>query len=330
MKNFSFIIVIMVVGIIFPNLLTGAPGAEVRDKDNYGEIVGKIVDGENGKPVTEVFIVYFFKCTNGPSRNFISAILTDENGYFESELMADNYCVTFHPKSIKSKYAADPPPTSPLTKMQRISITKGQVTELLKKVKTGGKLLIRILTPIGTPVDPDNYFTDEASMTISINGSNIDVVRSVQVLSKKNDSSLNHGEYALYKIYPGKVDIDVSFGYVGYVNVKRDEVEIVRNKTTVVDIQVNKDDKTGVEGRVIDKKGETLDNWWISASGIVTATATSDATGYYKIFGLKAGTYELSITRIAGSIVYNDTIGNITVLENAMTIKNIFVEWENN
>ncbi|MCP4151768.1 MAG: DUF1372 family protein, partial [bacterium] len=47
MRHFIILIlVIMVFGIGYAHFLTGAPGAELRDKDNYGEIVGKIVDGE--------------------------------------------------------------------------------------------------------------------------------------------------------------------------------------------------------------------------------------------------------------------------------------------
>jgi len=321
------VLVVLVIGIISSHVLMAVP-QEDWDKDNFGKVVGHVIDADNGEPVTEVFYVRFYDCTNESSPERDSYLFSNGNGYFEKEVSPGVYCVEFIPKSQNSKYSLDPYPPK-ATKKQVITILKGQVTEFVKKVFLGGKVFIKLVDQNDVPINFERDFSEDADVLISVSSREWDTERLLPVLSKKDVPSLNDGEYMIYSLFPGKFNIYLRFSGVGYVNLKKEGLEIFRGQTHEVKFVINRNDNTGIEGRIIDKNGNPLSDALVWISGEVMVNVRTDSNGYYRMIGAKEGKYSLRIHKeFESGLYFFDIILDIWISRNSITRKDITVDLE--
>ena len=98
------VLLVLFLGIIGPNVFIKG-----QDADDYGKLVGWVVDPISGNPVNEVFELEFYKCdTNELMGSWLKEAKTDNRGHFSIKLSPYKYCLHFSPESKKSKYCMGP------------------------------------------------------------------------------------------------------------------------------------------------------------------------------------------------------------------------------
>ncbi len=311
-----FMSVVLVVGLCCAYLLTGASGSEVWDKDNFGKLIGQVIDAETGKSVNEVFHVNVYDSSELPSIGTPYVINTDKTGLFQYILKPGHYCLRFIPKSRTSKYCYDSL-SSINAKRQVVTISTGKVTEFIKKIYSGGQLLIKVVDPAGNLIDVAHDIGNHARVSIEISDRVEKEYLHEPFFSKKNKSDLNVGEYLIYRIRPGRVNVNFEIKNSGYGELEKKDVEIKGRDVREVIFTVDLNDRTGVEGRVVDKNGVPIVNIMMWVSGPTNATVFTDSSGHFKFIGLQEGLYELN--------TLDDYYEDIKIIKNVLLLKNITI-----
>jgi hypothetical protein len=288
-------------------MLKGMPHEEEWDKDNYGKVIGNIVDAKTGKPVNEFFYISIFECSNAASPKDLGYFKTDKRGYFEQILNPGIYNLEFCPESFNSLYEMDPAITRIPIK-QTITIKKGQITKFIKKAEYGAWLLVRFLDQNNNPLNMQNFLGKNGDIDIFVMNEVYDYVRTPdkRFISKKDNADLNDGEYLIRCLYPQKIELLIKFGCGGYGSLMSEEMEIERGQTNEMIIVIDTNDHTGVEGIIVDELNRPIKNVRVGVSGQNSACVGTDDNGYYKIVGLKAGEYSLNIFKVVEGGFIND------------------------
>ena len=292
--------------IIGTQLLDGVPQEE-WDADNFGKVVIQVFDKSTGEKVNEIFKVNFFNSLEaGNSSSFERFAKTNNKGYLVIKLKPGIYYLQFLPESCQSKYELEPSPVVSEKNRQMIKVESGKITEVLKKANYGGKLKIILVDPTGRKINPKEEFYEDIAISTFLGsdgnfGLFLNDVMSVRELTGKKDD-LNDGEVVIGRLYPGKYDISISFGFLGIRKQEIKYIQVFRNQTTVKEIVLDVNASTGIEGYVMDHNGVPLKDLRVE---IQDAKGRTDKNGYYKIVGIDEGRHIISVY---SSLVADDDI----------------------
>lgn len=279
-------------------------------KDDYGKIIGQIVDAETGEPVKEKF---FIGCYPNSSVSFLLSLpefstYSDENGFFSfsEKVKTGLYILHCYPNSKDSGYSIDPDPINFKETFQEIKVERGKITQVFKKVYLAGKMKIIIVNSDGSKINPKDYFS-YINIGVDIHRvlPNGDVNKSILLTSGSYLGNLDEGEYTQTHLFPGIYNIEVDFNGMGYGNKRVENIVIDKNMTTDVGVVLDMNDQTGVFGKVVDQNGNPISDLEVSVSELdqskkfkIYADVDTDSNGIYKIFGLEEGIYEIIFFRI--------------------------------
>jgi hypothetical protein len=299
MKRYIFCFLgILFVGIICTHVLDGVPQEE-WDADNFGKVIGQIVDPETGNPVNEVFIIDFLDCNEiDTSKNFLRQIRTNEKGFFSVEMKPFVYCLRFYPNSKNSKYSFEPYPFYNDKYVFMVTVEKGKITEFRKVATIGGTLKIKLINTEGGVINPQLEFEKFERIAIFLKSPNM--VMPVEA-SGLTEDDMNDGEMLVHTLYPDIYSLEVEFRGLGFANIKKENIQVEQNKTTEVEIVINKNDITGIEGKVLDTNGIILKGGgvYFSPQSIEIRgkfITTTDQNGYYRLTGMPEGFYKIMLS----------------------------------
>jgi len=284
------VLAVLVIGIIGSHVLMAVPQVE-GEEDNYGKVIGQVIDAESGEPVNEAFQLIFY---DHRGAEFIKQYVeTDTHGHFIEELFPYIYYVGLSPLSNNSKYCKPPSPFK-LNEEKRhiVKIEKGKITEIQLKAFLGGSIRIYTADMSNTRFNPQEKFNLEFSIHTLLTSS---IYESVD--SGRDD--LNDGELFVNKLHPGLYTIRVSFRGLGYQSIKKENILVEKGKTTEVLINIDLNDNTGIEGIITDANGVALEDAGIGLSPIDQLIkgdfgVKTNKNGYFILKGMPEGYYHLS------------------------------------
>jgi len=305
------------------------------DKDNYGKIVGYIIDAITGEPVSDIFDISLYNCSNISAPVHAHRITKSDNeGRFSIEIEPGIYCLHFNPNSNISQYGIEPDPIIQPGFGESVNVQSGMIVEIVKKVKPGGELKITFVDQNDQRIYPNLMLSKEdiKHFSGSIKAEGIIGPGNLETFSVNDD--LKDGEILLTQLFPGKYTIYIKLPFMGFgYPIKIQDIKIERSKTTVRKVVLNYYDPTGIEGvitnskmlpvvgtRVHIKEQETGMKYNIDI--LAGSTRTNDK-GYYKIIGLKEGIYEISV-HLKG-FKFKD-FRNIKIYKNSIVEKNLFLD----
>jgi len=295
MKKHRSLVVIGFIIILFGySLLYGGGLQEGEETDQYGKVIGQIVDAETGEPVKERFFINIFesKYDKYPANLYKWGNKTDDRGKFELELIPYTYYLQFYPESSESKYCRDPYPYR-VEERERyaIIVEPGKITYFKKKAIIGGILKLYTADMNNNRFNPREKFNQEFNITSYI-------VSDFYMGGFGESGALNDGEQIVYGLYEAMYRIDIEFEGLGFKDFTKDNIMVEKGKTTEVNINLDLTDITGVEGVVTDAAGVPIEGTDISFSGIgipnddtIRYKAFTNNDGYYKLTGLPEGKY---------------------------------------
>lgn len=302
-----FVLLVLFFG-LFSSLsaMEEAQSGEEQDLDNYGILRGKIIDEDSGKPVNEKFFVSI----NDPNYKLISRFgtETDENGFFKCKWKPGTYLLYFFPRSRTSKYCWDKNPRFFPGEKNIITIEKGKITEIIKKATLAGRLKLLMVSKEGDKINPQVIFRKRIDCDVQIKGESLIDTTSGSFFTDGDD--FNDGEILVHCLCPDIYTIDVDFEGMGIGSKLLKDIVIEKNSTTEVEVKIDLDDPTGVQGVIYYESGESIENVEVSIGGpiesseSITASVYTDQNGYYKIVSLKEGTYYMTFMKEIKRLVF--------------------------
>ncbi len=335
MRNINFIIaVILMAGFFGINDLLEAdpqsPYFKKWDKDNYGKIIGQIVDADTGEPVHEVFRIFFYSGIKEHFDNDYAAfpiLETDKKGYFTINYKPGHFFLYCKPDEPDSLYCEDRDPFRFPGNRAGFPVERGKITKVMKKVHKGGELTINLIDPSGSKLIPKNLFSNVNTYADLVE---FDTLKDFDKFRKKGD--LDNGEITLIGIFPGTYHLHLRFGGMGLVSQVKENISIESKRTTTVEIQVNLNDDTGVQGKVFDLNSNPLKGIKVTVYTTKIGTVAdvyTDDSGNYKISGLNEGQYYIKYRLYYGKNNRNFIsypLEKITVYKSQLTQKNITLD----
>jgi hypothetical protein len=302
---------IFVLLVLFFALIGSYVLCEGQDTDDYGKLVGWILDPNSGKPVNEVFIVELFNC----SRTESEAVLfkqrkTDKKGYFSIEEEPGQYCLHISPNSLESKYCIEPHQFHNDQFYFPVMIEKGKITEIMKKATHGGAIKVRVLDTSGSVINPSEDLPKGAKISVSIDSPNYMIGELSQHVVYDN---MDDGETTVRTLFPSKYNLRVNFIKTGYKTLNFKDVPVKENEVTEIDCVIDLNDITGIEGKVVDINGNPMKGIEVSMIPLFEVGGSfkdiTDIGGNYRITGLPEGSYHIGIfSREGGSRTYKENI----------------------
>lgn len=308
MRRIIFLIVI-VIGICSLEILLGQNQQDYgnfQDRDNFGKVIGQIIDPETGKPVSEKFRVCFFNWNyreDDYERRKDCNFETDENGYITIDLPPATYGLLFSSMEPNSKYSMTYHPfyeKMPEEYKEMFSCTievgKGKITKFVKKAIIGGTLKVTLVDLAGNPVDPNIAFPGR-SITIEGEFLNYNLVPGSPSFYLK----LKNGQFSKNGLFPDIYwEMKLEFLGIGYGVFEKKDIVIKANEVTEINVTIDPNDITGVEGKILDGSGNPqkeirisffpknrdIEGWF---------ACLTDSNGYYRMTGMPGGFYEIRI-----------------------------------
>ncbi len=332
-KAMAFVVLL----IAFVNLKVSAEWIyQVPDckKNNCGKIIGQIYDSQTQEKVNEEFFVYFLDCleidemTGGLKVHF--CFKTENNGEIFGMIPEDKYFIVFKPCSLDSNYSFDPFPNLNPDSAQSIVVNRDKIAWIKKFAKTGGTLKISLVDSNNLRIDPRVLNKQEYSIKAFLSSSMVN--RLIFAESNSSDhNELNDGEMVVRCLPPALYDLYVTFEELGYGYKKIVGINIEQNKISEVNVVFDKNDRTGIYGRILDKVNKPLSNVNVLMELIdnqipfirYAGNVSTDENGYYKINGLKEGIYNLKIFGEFNGTLLEKSIQDIIVINDVMLKKDI-------
>ena len=297
-RKIFYFLGILFVGIICAHLLDGVPQEE-WEADNFGKVIGQIVDPETSSPVNEVFIIDFLNCNERDVfRNLIMRTKTNEKGFFSLEVKPFVYCLRFYPVSKNSKYSFEPYPFYNDKYVFTVTVEGGKITEFRKIATIGGTLKINLVNNDGEVINPQSKFEKFERISVFLKSPNMEMPLESSRLTEDN---INDGEMIVHTLYPDIYSLEVEFHGLGFANINKENIQIYKNETTEVEIVINPNDITGIEGKVLDRNGIILKGGgvYFSPQSIEIRgkfRTTTDQNGYYYLTGMPEGFYKIMLS----------------------------------
>jgi hypothetical protein len=279
--------------------MAGTQSGEEQDLDNYGFLRGKIIDEDTGKPVNEKFFVSI----NNLNYTFLShfGTETDVNGFFKCKWYPGTYLLYFFPRSHISKYCWDKNPRRFPGEKNIVKIERGKITEIVKKATLAGRLKLLMVSKDGSRINPKIIFGEKIDCNVHIVGDSLIDNTNGEFFTEGDD--FNDGEILVHSLCPDIYTLDVAFDGMGIPSISLEGIVIEKNSTTEVEVKIDFDDPTGVEGVIYYESGGSIDNVEVGIGGpigssdSISASVYTDQNGYYKIVGLKEGTYDMTFLK---------------------------------
>ncbi len=295
------------------------------DKDNYGVIIGQIIDEDTKQPVDEPFGVVFVDQTieagMGSYPESGHGTRSDKKGYFKVKYPLGTYFIQLIPQNENSKYSRDPNPFNfPNTRLN-FKVERGKITKVVKKARRTGAIKVNIVDAAGskinlfdfykntkwyfTPLDKNNLFdslSNRANLRLDLS-SDVFLHNNDTVAFNKNE--ILNGEMQRNLLPAKYTNVKIFFSGLGYGSQKHEDIIVNKNQTTEINIVMNLADRTGVDGHVANQSGGPLGGVSVSVlkkekdvSGFqVSAWILTDSNGYYKIIGLTPGYYQIEFEK---------------------------------
>ncbi len=290
-----FFTVILIMGVSFQNLLSaGSPGEEELDKDNFGKVVGQLVDAENGTPVKAR--VYLF-IHSGKIDQFSKELTlfptaeSDQNGCFSLEVNPGQYYLYCKPMERNSWYCEEPYPFLYNEPKNPFDVERGKITKVVKEVHLGGSIKVQLVDSTGMRLNPK-----EISKSVDIDLRLYNVSTNIQYSKFHKNGDINLGETTLKGIFPDNYNLVIHFSGLGVAPQIKQGLVVERKKTIEVQFSPDMDDVTGVHGTVSTENGAPLESVEVRLctpnAGRISMTYT-DNSGYYRIVGASEGAYFL-------------------------------------
>jgi len=284
--------------------------------DNYGKLVGWIIDPVSNKPVNETFLIEFFNCNElGPLKTYFIRINTNEKGYLSIELKPRHYCIIISPELKTSKYSIEPDDC-----YYPIIIEKGKITEFKKKATIAGLLKIKIIDIKGKLINIHEKFPTHSEVIAFLTSPN----NTFSLISSDlSDDDFKDGEILLHTLYPNTYSIKMTFRYTGFKSLEKHNIIIESGKITEVDFVVDISNETAIEGIVLNKNGYPIKNAEVyltpnfPVEGDFRTYTNQD--GYYKLRGLPEGLFTIHV-------LFNSTTypgGRVDIKNNDIVHKDI-------
>jgi hypothetical protein len=276
------------------------------NRDNFGKVVGQIIDPETGKPVNEKFRVCLFNWNyrEGDYERYKDCrFYTDKNGYITFDAPPATYGLLFYPQEPNSKYSSTSHPF--YEKMPEeykemfscvIEVETGKITRFVRKAIIGGGLKVTLVDLAGNPVDPVVAFPGRS---VSTQGEivNYNLVPGSPSLSLK----LENGKFFKKGLFPDTSwELDLKFFGIGYGVFRKKDIVIKANEVTEINITIDPNDITGIEGKIIDELGNPQKKVRISffqkdESIEGSFRCLTDSNGHFIMTGMPEGFYEVGI-----------------------------------
>jgi hypothetical protein len=291
-RSILYLLVVSVLALIVAKGLNGVSQQEwLIDKDNYGKVVGRIVDEDTGEPVKEAFQLLFLDNDYDQyGKNVEAREKTSDRGTFEKKLLPHVYSIEFYPLAKNSRYCFFPYPFK-LEEKERVlvKVEKGKITVIQIEAPLAGTMKIYTVDQNNVKFNPTTTFSQKFK---SHTWSQSPLYRDVHV---RNDD-LNDGELTIDRLYPGTYSLEVWFEGLGYPEVKKENILVEKGKTTEVLIKMDLNDNTGIEGILTDVNGATLEKAYASfvhkdLGMKANFDAYADKNGYYQLKGMPVGYY---------------------------------------
>ena len=301
--------------------------------DNYGKVIGQVVDEDTGGPVNEVFFISIFDCSDEANPVFLNNIRSDNNGYFSHKLQPGTYCISFFPETNTSIYCYDPPFSMLEGSKHIISIKAGQISKFLKKAKLAGRLRIILVDKNGEKIDPNAVFNGCDTKNIREKIKFTKLPGEIVHYNTREGDSLDDGEMMMYSLYPESYSLEVYFSDIGIAPVRINEmINISSGKTVEQNIILDLNDSTGIQGVMVDQNSNFIKDARIIISKedeteyFVNARTNND--GFYKIIGLKEGIYSLRVSIDISATKWKiKKYKNVKISKNMILHKNFVIEF---
>ncbi len=284
-RTILYLLVVSVIAVIAVKSLNGVPQQEwLIDKDNYGKIVGRIVDEDTGEPVKEAFLLAFlYSDRDDYGFNIEAKEKTTDRGTFEIKLRPHVYSIQFLPLSENSKYCIFPYPFR-LEEKKRIEVKveKGKITVFQIEAPQGGTIKIYTVDQNNVKVDPSMIFNQKFDIQVDLHNP---VYRGVN----EGKDNLNDGEFIVNRLYPVNYSLEVRFEGLGFPKVKKENITVEKGKVTEVLVNIDLNDNTGIEGILTDVNGLALEEAHVG----FLHKAISGSGNYFWAYAYKNGYYQL-------------------------------------
>ena len=311
------------------NHLTGSPQEE-WDKDNYGKIIGQVVDEETGEPVNEVFKVSFLDCSIAGHPKFLFRLESNKQGHFSERVKPGIYGLYFYPDSNTSRYCFEIEPDVDPENRKIIRVKAGQITKFIKKAKLGGVLKLILVDENGDRIIPNFLFNPE-DMKIRPSVEYAQFPGVYASYHNKSGDRFHDGEITLYSLFPGKYYIEVYPTSMGYGPIFLKDVVVQSGQTKIQPVVMDLSDNTGIAGTITDTNGNPIKNALVlikkNDDHQYFAGIRTDNNGYYKIIGLLEGMYDLDITVFITELKFiDDRYENIPISKNTILQKDVVIK----
>jgi hypothetical protein len=317
---------ILILLVLFFGMIGSNVFIDGQDEDDYGKLVGWVVDPISGAPVNEVFEIEFYKCdTYNLEGCWLKEAKTDNRGHFSIKLSPYKYCLHFSPESTKSKYCIEPSHFKNELYYLPVVIEKGKITNFIKKATPGGSLKIYLKGMDGERITREQ-FPGGSKISITIGNHNFLIPPSATNIS---DDNLDDGEMIINRLFPDTYSITISFRGTGYETQTRDNVNIDEGKVTEIEFLLDIEDTTGIEGKIIDINGKVVKyaHVMMLAEFLVSGEfdTYTDRYGNYRITGLPEGKYSIGIS--VKEVLYVNSKEIIEIKKNELLYKDITLKW---
>jgi hypothetical protein len=276
------------------------------DRDSFGKVIGQIIDPETEKPVNEKFRICIF---NWYYREFDHErykdcnFYTDEKGCITMDLPPATYGLLFYPKNPDSKYTGAYHPF--YYKMPEeykeifscvIKVETGKITRFVRKAIIGGDLKVNLVDLSGNPVDPAVAFPGR-SVTIWGEFQSYNLTPG----SPSYHIELENGKFSQKGIFPDTSwELFLRFYGIGYGVFRKKDIVIKPKEVTEINVAIDPNDITGVEGKVFDELGNPQKKVRISffqkdESVEGDFDYYTDDNGHFIMTGMPEGFYEVGI-----------------------------------
>ncbi len=261
------------------------------DPGNHGKVIVQVADDESGASIQEKFVIEIFSCDEVEPLGWLK---TDESGHMERFFNVGTYCFVFLPDSETSKYAIEPSFEDNPEYKHMVKVERNKITRIIKKAHIGGKLLIRLVDPEGVPIDP-SYFSKSFSAAVRVRGSSSP--RFIEILKSKYNPDLSPEEFLIRNLYPGHVEIEISFFDFGCPDLNGVKAEVLKGQKTELNVKVDLNSKTGVMVQILDANGIPPQEASVDLDDVNQENVgfcRNMGNGFFKMVGIKPGKYQLN------------------------------------
>lgn len=276
------------------------------NRDSFGKVIGQIIDPETGKPVNEKFrvCIYNWYYREGDYERYKDCrFYTDENGYINFDAPPGTYGLLFYPQNPDSKYVDSSHPfyekmPDAYKKMFRcvIKVETGKITRFVSKAIIGGALKVTLVDLAGNPVDPAVAFPGRK---FSIWGEFKNY--NLEPGSPTYHVELENGKFFRKGLFPDNSwELDLKFTGIGYGVFHQENIVIKANEIAKINVVIDTNDITGVEGKIIDELGNPQKKVEIcffqkdeSIEG--SFSCFTDSNGHFMMTGMPEGFYKVEI-----------------------------------